>query len=252
MNYPFRKTLQMKTPDESNTTSKQSRVYTEKQATNYDEKRFGTAQGQTIHKLETHQLELAIAKLNPGAKILEIGAGTCRFSIELARRGFDVVALEPSAEMLGKGKEKSVGIDNIEFLHRFGNDTGFNDDTFDFVFSARVLNRLDSKKTANEIVREKVRVTKPGGYIYMDIAAKGFPLPRPGNPVLYSTGEISDLAKELGCTIIIKRGMFVLSSQLIAKLPSFMLPIWAKLESALSRPLYGLSSKSAVVLQKNS
>jgi len=240
----------MKTPEQHELIDAETSVYSEKHARSYDEKRFGTKQGRTVQRLEMHQLKLATSLLQPGAQVLEIGAGTGRFSIELASNGFNVVALEPSEEMLAKAKEKVADTENIEFVQRLGDATGYDDDSFDFVFSARVLNRLKSKAVANNIVREKVRVTKPGGMIYLDIATKGFIFPRPGNPILYSTKEIANLAEDLNCDIVSKRGMFVLSSQFIAKLPSFILPLWEKLEVALSRPLYGISSKSAVVLKK--
>jgi SAM-dependent methyltransferase len=38
-------------------------------------------------------------------RILELGAGTGRVSVPLARRGFEITALEPSAKMLGQARD---------------------------------------------------------------------------------------------------------------------------------------------------
>jgi len=53
--------------------------------------------------------------LKPGAKILDVGCGTGRHSIELARRGFDVTGIDLSEAMLAKARAKAVGL-NVRFI----------------------------------------------------------------------------------------------------------------------------------------
>lgn len=48
-----------------------------------------------------------------GAKILEIGAGTGRYSIALAKEGYNVTAVELVESNLKVLKNNSVGIENI-------------------------------------------------------------------------------------------------------------------------------------------
>lgn len=49
-------------------------------------------------------------------KILDIGCGTGRHSIELARRGYNVTGIDLSESMIGKAREKAVGQGlNVDF-----------------------------------------------------------------------------------------------------------------------------------------
>lgn len=68
-------------------------------ADGFDQLRFGGPIGR--HLLETQQRQLveAFAPL-AGRRLLDVGAGTGRASIALAREGADVVGLDASAEML--------------------------------------------------------------------------------------------------------------------------------------------------------
>jgi len=46
-------------------------------------------------------------ELKDGDSVLDIGCGTCRHSIELAKRGYSVTGLDLSAEMLAKAATKA-------------------------------------------------------------------------------------------------------------------------------------------------
>ncbi len=225
-------------------------AYSEVQARNYDRARFATPQGRLIHWIEDRQVERAVSYLAPGARVLEIGAGTARFAIELAKQGFNVTALDPSEHMLEEGKSKARDLNNLSFVVRSGQDTGFDDGAFDFVFSTRVLNRLGTKQAAIDVVKEKMRVVAPGGYVLIDFATSGFPLPRPGHPPLFSFKELAAVAIEGNCEVLASHGYFLLSSHFISALPKFALPAWKQVEMLSSKYLPKLGSKGSMLLRK--
>ncbi len=71
------------------------------EAPNYDELCFTQNTAQEIEFL------LDLLALQPGASILDVGCGTGRHSIELARKGFQVTGLDLSSGMLAQAQAKA-------------------------------------------------------------------------------------------------------------------------------------------------
>jgi ubiquinone/menaquinone biosynthesis C-methylase UbiE len=122
--------------------------------------------------LEVH-LEHLRRFVNPGDRVLDIGAGPGRFTIELARIGADVTAADLSpgqlalneervaAEGLGDRVTERVVADVLD-LGRWG------DGTFDATvcFGGPLSYALEGAESA---VAELVRVTKPGGHVLVSV-----------------------------------------------------------------------------------
>lgn len=64
---------------------------------------------------------LSLYPLKPGAMILDIGCGTGRHSIELAKRGYKMTGLDLSEKMLEVAKANSEGLD-IEWVNKDARD----------------------------------------------------------------------------------------------------------------------------------
>lgn len=100
------------------------------------------------------------------SKVLEIGAGTGRYSIALAKEGMDVTAVELVEKNLEVLKAHSMGIDNIRSLQ--GDATRLEklaDDSFDVTLVFGPLYHLYETDEVNKAIDEAIRVTKPGGVI---------------------------------------------------------------------------------------
>ena len=143
--------------------------YLEKHYNKFNEdKRLTRRHGQveyitTMHYIHKY-LEMIPSSKEP-IKILDIGAGTGRYSIALAEEGYDVTAVELVKYNLGILKSKNSSVKAFQ-----GNATNlkrFETDTFDvtLLFGPMYhLYTLEDKITALEEAR---RVTKKGGILFV-------------------------------------------------------------------------------------
>ncbi len=100
------------------------------------------------------------------SKVLEIGAGTGRYSIALAKEGMDVTAVELAESNLQVLREKSKGMENLASFRGDATDLSrFPDDSFDVTLVFGPMYHLYEADEVNGAIDEAVRVTKPGGVI---------------------------------------------------------------------------------------
>ncbi len=106
----------------------------------------------------------------PGAMIIELGAGTGRYSVTLAKEGFDVTAVELVEENLAVLKQKAEALpkNSIRLQALKGDATdlsAFADETFDVTLSFGPMYHLYEPADVRKAIREAIRVTKKGGVI---------------------------------------------------------------------------------------
>ena len=100
------------------------------------------------------------------SKILEVGAGTGRYSIALAGEGMDVTAVELVESNLAVLRENSKGIENIQSFQGDATDLSrFSDNSFDMTLLFGPMYHLYDPDEVNSAIDEAIRVTKPGGVI---------------------------------------------------------------------------------------
>ena len=99
-------------------------------------------------------------------KILEVGAGTGRYSVSLAREGYPVTAVELIGHNLDKLRAKLDGTENIETLQGNALDLSrFGDGSFDLTLLLGPMYHLYSREEKLRALSEAVRVTKSGGCV---------------------------------------------------------------------------------------
>ena len=100
------------------------------------------------------------------SKVLEVGAGTGRYSVALAKEGMKVTAVELVESNLAVLRENSRGIENLESYQGDATDLGrFPDDSFDVTLFFGPMYHLYEPDEVNRAIDEAIRVTKPGGVI---------------------------------------------------------------------------------------
>ena len=103
---------------------------------------------------------------SPGSRVLEVGAGTGRYSVALAKEGLDVTAVELVESNLAVLRENSREIRNIQSFRGDATDLGrFGDGSFDITLMFGPMYHLYEPDEVNKAIDEAVRVTKPGGVI---------------------------------------------------------------------------------------
>lgn len=106
--------------------------------------------------------------LSPNSKILEIGAGTGRYSIYFAEKGYDVTAIELLDVNINKLKNKISNNMKITAIKANALDLSFfEDDSFDIVLLFGALYHLFTNDDKEKAINEAIRVTKTGGKIFM-------------------------------------------------------------------------------------
>jgi ubiquinone/menaquinone biosynthesis C-methylase UbiE len=109
---------------------------------------------QHLNDLRSVEVAKIVEFLTPGARILEIGAGTGRQAAEISMRGFDVEAIEiPRSNYRAERVFKITDYD--------GRRIPFPDNSFDIVFSSSVLEHVTDLANIHAEIR---RVLAPNGY----------------------------------------------------------------------------------------
>ena len=104
--------------------------------------------------------------IKEGDRVLEIGAGTGRYSIALAKKGYRVSAIELVEKNLKELRQNADGLTNIEAFQGDALDLErFEDNTFDVTLSFGPMYHLYDAKDQHKALDEAIRVTKPGGVI---------------------------------------------------------------------------------------
>jgi len=105
--------------------------------------------------------------LFPGAKILEIGAATGKYSHTLARQGYAVDAVELVPHNIEIFESKITDDENISVVQGDARDlSAFENDIYDITLVLGPLYHLHEKEDKKKVISEALRVTKPGGVVF--------------------------------------------------------------------------------------
>ncbi len=132
-----------------------------------EEKRLNSRHGQVEFRTSMEYIHRYLPKdvSAETVKILDVGAGTGRYSVALANEGYDVTAVEPVKYNLGilKSKKSSVKAmqGNALKLSKLKNDS------FDMTLLFGPMYHLFGHEQKMQALSEAKRVTKPGGYIFV-------------------------------------------------------------------------------------
>lgn len=129
-----------------------------------EEGRFASKHGQ-VEFFTT--MEYIHRVLKRGMRILEVGAGTGRYSLALSREGYTVDALELVEHNIEVFRSKLCSEDQVRLIQGNALDlSAYEDEAFDVTLSLGPMYHLFDEDKRKQAMREAVRVTKKGGYIF--------------------------------------------------------------------------------------
>jgi len=114
------------------------------------------------------EIDRVVAILRPpdGARVLDLACGTGRHSIELARRGFDVVGVDIAADLLEVANRdaEEEGVENVSFLEEDLRQLGF-DEEFDVVLNLNdgAIGYFETEEENHRTFEVIAAALRPGG-----------------------------------------------------------------------------------------
>lgn len=228
-----------------------STAYNENESNKYDKRRFLSPQGIAFHNRETDQLSKFLSYIPRGGSTLEVGCGTGRFCSFLSKQGYEVVGVDPSEHMIKLAFKKCKELSNVSFKVEEGAKLSSNDNTYDFVFSIRVTNKTESIDYALSLVREMIRVTKPGCHVLVEYLNSL--RPRLTKDVLLSYTAIRKMLLKTNtpAKIVAHSGILIVSHRAFSKSPVTILPFVVLIDKILSKLFPCFTDRSYVLIRKN-
>ncbi len=132
-----------------------------------------------LQRVSLHQkslcplLEAFVGKVD---RVLDVGCGSGGTTVAIAQsavlRPVEVVGIDPNSTALRAAEIRArgyhIGSQNISFRHCSAHDTlPFDNDCFELAMCVSVLEFIPTLQARQRLVREMIRVIRPGGFIFL-------------------------------------------------------------------------------------
>jgi len=113
---------------------------------------------------------LSLLNIPPGARILDVGCGFGRHSIELARRGYIVLGIDPSLAMIQAARERAASVQPApEFQQACGEDFRAQHPFDAAICLFTSLGQMDERGDNSDLVARVAAALLPGGAFVVEV-----------------------------------------------------------------------------------
>lgn len=203
----------------------------------YDSMRLENPKGRLVSEHDIKVFMSLFPKRQDGLRIVEIGAGTGRFTIPVLQHGFSITATDINESLLegltnkleqeSLDKSCTIEISDVFNLH-------YDDNSIDLIFSIHVIPRFDNLKDQRDAIREIGRVLKPGGMFIFNYNNRSSFWGWFYDGFTTRPREMKDILRNADLIIEKQRGKWLINRSLVNRLP---LPL-ARFLALLDRPLW--------------
>lgn len=128
-----------------------------------DTRLVNSRQGQLEYLTTMHYIHQHLPK---GSRLMEVGAGTGRYSIALAKEGYPITAVELVEGNLQVLRQNAAGVENLTAYQGDATDLSrWQDNSFDGVLLLGPMYHLYTPQEQHKALDEAIRITRPGGVV---------------------------------------------------------------------------------------
>lgn len=202
----------------------------------YDRIRLEDPRGRMLSEYDRALFAALLPEPAEDLQVLEVGAGTGRFTVEALARGHSLTATDVNVSMLEQLRTRvaEAGFaDRCRIEPQDAFNLTYDSGSFDFVYSLHMVPRFLTEEDQSAAVASLARVVRPGGRLLFNYRNSRSPYNLLYRGPRIAPGRIRDLLAQSGMRIESVRGKWILNKRLLRALPMPLCRLAATADRAL-------------------
>lgn len=191
----------------------------------YDEVRLSDPRGHMLSEHDRAIFRTLFPQRQDGMEVLEIGAGTGRFTVIALERGFSLTATDINETMLDQLRlrlRENGWEDRCRVMIQDVFNPTLEPASFDYVFSLHVVPRFLTLEDQAAALKSIAGLIKPGGRLLFNYRNRRSPYNALYKGPAITPGDVDRILAESGMRVITTRGKWIASRGVLNRLPLFM------------------------------